>query len=468
MERLRNGPFPAIQDVSLFHACAQDLSEEIARIDAGAQRARILRDADRQLEIIRSTVAPIRRLPSELLSEVFKVVVCSQPPYERTFAARILAAVCAIWRETALGTANFWTCVDLSRATRKTVEALLEMHADLVKGLPLRVCQRPGVDVNEQMRCMLALPSNYTDLVEEISFRGDEVALSLRRAPELSSLIRADLSIYGQNASRALLFLRRAHDLRSLSVRLEHNCTIYSDLSIPIFPYLTELQLIDNRHGLFTNIIPPVLKGCAMSLQRLVMSTHEEIRWKGGNVIMPALRSVDLQYNAHHLLSHMDAHGLEDVILREAHNPFVSLRHVVSTPPIRTLGLVYVDASDDSNTRQFDDCLRRLEALTDYSVADLDDDHPVIHPDLARTTYFESQQPALTSLHLRHNGKVYYAPVELDAYSRDTQPAPNPQPAPIPQSSPTTVSRLQELFRLVHQMEEEGRSFLSQATQAAS
>ncbi|TRM70666.1 hypothetical protein BD626DRAFT_31949 [Schizophyllum amplum] len=437
MERLRNGPFPAIEDVALFHAYAQNLSDEIEHI--GAQRARILRDADRQLEIIRSTVAPIRRLPSELLSEVFEIVVCSQPPYERTFAARILAAVCAIWRATALGTANLWTCVDLSLATCKTVEALLDMHADLSNGLLLHVCQRPGTDVDEQMRCLLALPSKYTELVEQISFCGDELTLPVRKVPDLSSLVRAKLSIYGQDASRALVSLRRARALRSLSIHLEHNCEVRSGLSMPIPSYLTELEIIDNGAQWSYHAISSVLEGCAASLQRLVLSTEIGfgVRWEGARIDFPALRRVDLHYGAHYLLSRVEAPALENVVLREAHNPFASLRRIVehSPPPIRTLDLLYADTSDDRNNRQFEECLQRLEALTGYSVVDLDDDYPNIRFDLAYKTCSKTQQPiipALTSLHLRYNGKVYYALVELDAYLRDSPPGPEPQSSPMP------------------------------------
>ncbi|TRM55300.1 hypothetical protein BD626DRAFT_528897 [Schizophyllum amplum] len=400
MDRLRNGPFPTAQDVSPFLECTRDLSGEIERIDARDQRARILRDADRQLQIIRSTIAPVRRLPNELLSEVFAIVVYGHHTYERAFVARILAAVCAIWRATACDTANFWTCIDLSLATRKNVRALLDMHVDLANGLLLRVCQRPRVNVDEQMRRLLDLPSKYTVRLEQISFRGNEVAFPVRETPDLSSLVHVDLRVFGQNVSRALAFLCRARALCS------HQFQGY--LSIPTLPNLTELKLIKDgepNDWVIINeiIVCPVLKGCAASLQRLILSTHEEGGWQGERIILPALRSVDLQYGAHYLLSHVHAPALETVILRETRDPFVPLEHIIksSKPPICTLEIVFVNGSHD------------------FSVTELADNHPLIHTDLAPATCSKSNEPivpALTSLRLRHRRKVYHAPVQLDAY----------------------------------------------------
>ncbi|TRM55305.1 hypothetical protein BD626DRAFT_528916 [Schizophyllum amplum] len=403
--RLRSGPFPAAQDDSPFQACARDLSREIERIDAEDQRARILR----QLQIIRSTIAPVRRLPNELLSEVFAIAVYGHHTYERAFVARILAAVCAIWRATACDTANFWTCIDLSLATRKNVRALLDMHVDLANGLLLRVCQRPRVNVDEQMRRLLDLPSKYTVRLEQISFRGNEVAFPVRETPDLSSLVHVDLRVFGQNVSRALAFLCRARALCSLSLHLEYPCRFQSYLSIPTLPNLTELKLIKDgepNDWVIINeiIVSPVLKGCAASLQRLIFSNHEEIGWQGERIILPALRCVDLQYGAHHLLSHVHAPALETVILRETRDPFVPLRHIIksSKPPICTLDLVFVNGS------------RRH-----FSVAEVTDNHPLIHTEHAPATCSKSNEPivpALTSLRLQHRRKVYHALVQLDVY----------------------------------------------------
>ncbi|KAJ7654594.1 hypothetical protein DFH06DRAFT_1202823 [Mycena polygramma] len=104
--------------LSVLVSAQETLSKAITRLRTESNR--LLEYSD----ICSSTLAPIRRLPPELLNNIF--LLCSTPPRDLTsldYAAEIhrlarrdlmqLAHVCAHWRALVLGTPAFWRIIDV-------------------------------------------------------------------------------------------------------------------------------------------------------------------------------------------------------------------------------------------------------------------------------------------------------------------------------------------------------------------
>lgn len=69
---LRTGPLPSVDETSSFTDLEARLAAESERIGAEMRRLTALHDeALAQLQIVRSMLLPVRRLPREILSEIF-------------------------------------------------------------------------------------------------------------------------------------------------------------------------------------------------------------------------------------------------------------------------------------------------------------------------------------------------------------------------------------------------------------
>ncbi|KAJ7636149.1 hypothetical protein DFH06DRAFT_1336287 [Mycena polygramma] len=62
-----------------------------------------------------SIVASRKKLPVEILGEIFGFAICSKAGYERLRRARIVSHVCRAWRSVMLATDFFWTSIDVTR-----------------------------------------------------------------------------------------------------------------------------------------------------------------------------------------------------------------------------------------------------------------------------------------------------------------------------------------------------------------
>lgn len=127
-----------------------DYNAEIARLEGILGRLRHGRDElGRCLDAWESRSAPVRRLPVELLTNIFKDA-CRAMPISSNFPAHhdvraltitplLLASVCSFWRSIALSTPEMWTCVYGQANQADVSEALcrvISLHQD-------RSCSRP-------------------------------------------------------------------------------------------------------------------------------------------------------------------------------------------------------------------------------------------------------------------------------------------------------------------------------------
>lgn len=87
--------------------CISVAESNIARLDAQIQDLTRLRDQERELiSALTPLIAPIRKLPVELLTEIFLLAVDTT---EDWFAsALVVSQVCAHWRQVACATPHLW------------------------------------------------------------------------------------------------------------------------------------------------------------------------------------------------------------------------------------------------------------------------------------------------------------------------------------------------------------------------
>ncbi|KAI4517054.1 hypothetical protein K525DRAFT_273980 [Schizophyllum commune Loenen D] len=416
---LRTGPFPSIGEAAPFRDMEVSLAAESERIGAEMRRLTALHDeALSQLQVVRSMLSPIRRLPRELLSEIFLENLLHYDYPRKMNAARILASVCATWRVTARAMSALWVHVDYTRCSLENLQPLLDMHAELAAPLSLRLYST--IDRPDRVQRLLSLPPQCTTRWGQVSLFLKKNTFDRELEPDLSSLQRLDAHLRGSTHPERALFmvLSRAPALRTLSLHMLYD-RYYGDwqeLRSPCLPHLTELTL--SSRGALTNMaFFPILAQCAGTLERLTLVS--EPAWSDANIptrpiILPHLHTLDLQYTAHKYLFHFDTPALTSLATRDSCGTHAgalhSLHHLLTTsttlPPITTLLLHRVGAPDPEDFLQ---CLELLPSLTALHIARAPDDgvpwHVLVR--LACTDFRAPLVPRLTAFSLRYaRGRV--------------------------------------------------------------
>ncbi|TRM58145.1 hypothetical protein BD626DRAFT_612019 [Schizophyllum amplum] len=100
---LHDGGYPLPHDVSIAKACSEDLLLEMDIFAAEIRRlSAIHNELVTQQKIISSLIAPIRKLPTKLLSRIFIDLVADHPPEKHALIVlKTVVPVCATWRKAA-------------------------------------------------------------------------------------------------------------------------------------------------------------------------------------------------------------------------------------------------------------------------------------------------------------------------------------------------------------------------------
>ncbi|KAJ7115356.1 hypothetical protein C8R44DRAFT_223341 [Mycena epipterygia] len=156
MSSLRQNTIPdSAERVSI----SQAVSEAEAHLDAlssGPHDAEHVQQLRRHIEVLSSRLAPIRRLPPEILSSIFidpsLHTSISRGAY--SLAGRGLDPITAVsfhWRSTALSTPRFWSILTISLAGKDNVIHLLRLYLERSKSCPLSLEIRAVDHVNESL-----------------------------------------------------------------------------------------------------------------------------------------------------------------------------------------------------------------------------------------------------------------------------------------------------------------------------
>ncbi|KIM30844.1 hypothetical protein M408DRAFT_7321 [Serendipita vermifera MAFF 305830] len=138
--------------------------EALAKVEKFTQEAK---DLEAEISKIRAWLAPIRRVPGDVLSLIF-VEVC-QSDWQ---AAMVLGAVCRFWRGTLLNTPRAWACIQIGPRSQQLSHALISLWLSRCGAFKLHVSLGPlasGSDVDavcdhgEKIQC-LSLFNNFDRL----------------------------------------------------------------------------------------------------------------------------------------------------------------------------------------------------------------------------------------------------------------------------------------------------------------
>ncbi|KAL1703641.1 hypothetical protein EV121DRAFT_207467 [Schizophyllum commune] len=272
-----------------------------------------------QLDIHRSVLAPIRRLPKELLIEIFFLVVY-ELPLSTLHAAALIARVCTTWREVAHGLKKFWTKVVVKSV--RDFDGYCELFLPLTEGrLSDLRC-----DDRKVLSSLWDHIEPYASRWRSISLEGRLGVLPDLRVIYLDNLERLVVDVYDAPISTelsALDFVVAPH-LRHIALTLD---TLLSErqLHVPIAQTLTSLEIYVMSPFPVTYTLP-LLRACADTLQTLALKVRYPLDGPEGSYPtnasetfdMKALTRIRLVDPACALLNHINAPIIEALILSNA------------------------------------------------------------------------------------------------------------------------------------------------------
>ncbi|KAJ7726511.1 hypothetical protein B0H16DRAFT_1894746 [Mycena metata] len=189
----------------------------IARIESQIRDLERLRDRERAIVArLRAAIAPVHKLPAELLVEIFRYH-CSYPSIVKKVQA--LSHVCVYWRRVAITTPQLWTNVpyiDLAKTPTDPYVAGLKEWVDRSAPLPIHVhlrC-RPGADATAVVGILLTAVHRWNGA----NFILPSLSVLSRVPPEALKCLQK-LNLHSRDTTHATLAtFSLAHNLHTLSL----------------------------------------------------------------------------------------------------------------------------------------------------------------------------------------------------------------------------------------------------------
>ncbi|KAL1713324.1 hypothetical protein EV715DRAFT_258574 [Schizophyllum commune] len=401
LELQRSGYVPSSGEARVVNDMTAALQEEVPSIDAEIRRlfqlrARLLRQCDIQ----DSFVAPIRRLPPELLSAIFIEAVGDRVyASDRVFVVRhMLSCVCTSWRSVARSTPALWTRIPTQLWAYKMKPKYCDYKhanesAELAGGLPLEVHHEQAIRRGFLIDVLKALHPHLTR-VRSISVQGRFSLFDCLRGISMPALRRLSMEMLGRPTASALDYLTGFPALGSLDIHYTDRIRQYPSLEslrIPPVPGLTYLDL-SIPATLSREALRQALGSCAPTLVHLSLSIkcNDDVSSIAALVRMDALRRLALTGASYTMLDNLFTPALQRLGLHavmadeDEGDPFPTVSAFLSRPS-KPRGLTELVTS-------------QLEELTSLDI------HGVFYEGLAHESVFsrlacrEGQSPLLPRL----------------------------------------------------------------------
>lgn len=413
IELQRAGFIPSLDEREGIQGISSQLSDELARLslcDCPPPCLVALRErVTSQLNVNRSIASPVRRIPSEILSDVFLVLATTGCPSE--IVAKTIAPVCVLWRTTAYSTPGLWTSIS---STFKSHLASYDYarHAALSGDLPLRIWADDDGNILSQLRPYAARWGKLS-WAASCSFVESQPTLNL---PILKDVV---LWLSSPSTSDTLRFFTHARRLETLKITLfpmhGHHME-WPPLSVPAFPNLTSLEL----EIFYTFSVDPGIRTIVSALHNVRQTlSFLSVKFQSGTLAeefdmhrrleiadMPSLRSLVLSDDAPCVVfEHIRAPVLEEIVCTLASDFFCGsishLRSALLRGPARVrrliLGLCWPSLGPE-------ELVRCLELLPDVEELRVDESGWVRPPMLItegflrRMTCVEDERPLVPRL----------------------------------------------------------------------
>ncbi|KAI5823041.1 hypothetical protein K523DRAFT_344888 [Schizophyllum commune Tattone D] len=406
----RAGHAPGAERAQAIRASTLLLRSHAARCANALSMLSTYRKALRmQISLNSAMLAPVRRLPAEVLSLVFDALIQDDDPFHGSVTlSRTVMQVCQVWYTTATSMSGVWRYLDIQQVDTscKRDWSLVRQHAELAKSRPLRMrwnhCSHPW-----RLRWVLKA---YRERWEYLELTASWDALSSVPFTMLPKLECVRLRLHGRSRPRALQFIDSAPSLKSVAVEAlppyggngNRNDEVLQ--SFPFFasstPRLTHLTLSLPFPPLLSTT-RALLLNCSESLVALSMSGG--VDWDCPDpllspILMPQLQTLDLGWEACELTWTMTAPSLTSLTLRNVFvednaaaseglvaNPFDIVLWLFRKPEQSPrLSYLKLERVDPGFPRTMDRFVRMAETLTELHHLVLDNSHN--HPG-RQTTY---------------------------------------------------------------------------------
>ncbi|KAE9405929.1 hypothetical protein BT96DRAFT_876105, partial [Gymnopus androsaceus JB14] len=123
--------------VQIFEIRTNEPSANISELTRRKNAKRV------EIALLRNVLAPVRRVPLEILTEIFELVLNKHRPWPSDIVSRIftLSSVCVAWREAAHATSRLWStlCISLERLVLRPELIWVENWATRSQTIPLNL-----------------------------------------------------------------------------------------------------------------------------------------------------------------------------------------------------------------------------------------------------------------------------------------------------------------------------------------
>ncbi|KAL1719217.1 hypothetical protein EV715DRAFT_290429 [Schizophyllum commune] len=323
---LREGAVPTLAERKSIYEDLDNLEVEIQRVDDEITRLQALREQIRaQLALSRAMVAPVRRLPPELLALIFLEHADEFPEDERTLITTItVASVSATWRWVACNVPELWTHISLAPTAASTYP-----HLELC-------LSRSGsslLHVHGEQALGTALKAQITRLLPE-AHRWKTLSLHHDYLYELPGILTCALPCLERAVVRipvlrrhrsepdvkhlVLDFLADAPRLRDLTL-WAYEFREQFVLTLPPSCALTTLSLKSSTYDL--RCVMPFIRQCSGTLRHLSLHLSNRCASESAfqserRIEMPQLTSLDIGRDACRLLSCLSMPRLVAITMR--------------------------------------------------------------------------------------------------------------------------------------------------------
>ncbi|KAI5886832.1 uncharacterized protein SCHCODRAFT_02692695 [Schizophyllum commune H4-8] len=327
-----------------------------------------------QLDIHRSILAPIRRLPKELLIEIFFLLAYESSLRTLQVAATI-AGVCAVWRAVAHGLTKLWT--------KLVVKSLRDIERYCQLFLPLARENLPDLRFDDPMilGSLWDGIEPYASTWRSLSIEGRLSMLPDLKVLYMENLERLIVDAYDAPSSQDLSALDFvvAPCLRHVALTLD-NLQSARQLHIPVTRALTSLEITADS-PFPVNLTIPLLQACADTLESLTLKVRHPLEGPEGSYptsasttfVMGALTFLSLVDPACALLNHVTAPLLDHLVLSNvpAYGSRSLLGFLARSQVSQCLRIFRVYMAEEREPSAWIPCLRLMDKLRQLHFDDM-------------------------------------------------------------------------------------------------
>ncbi|KAL1710033.1 hypothetical protein EV121DRAFT_286071 [Schizophyllum commune] len=331
--------------------------------------------------LCRAALAPVRRLPRELLIAIFMLALPDAWDEADVRATLNFAAVCFCWREVALAIPQFWanTCMTLDSragpiANRLERSAGRLRSVQIASGGQVASGVHAGAPNAEALRLVMSSASQWPRLVLP-NFDQTMGALDAHWPGCFPLLMVLDLNC-GHEVARAVRYFDNAPMLMMLNL---HFLAINAPIEFPASSRLMSLELdFVGADGTLQGILPSIA-ACAPTIMRLVVRVAE----LGGydqnfdGLMCPHLSDLTLVHGACYLSAYIVAPMLVKLAmkgqgLRAEPELYLRSATILVTRPqgVQYLRIFEIEGMNPQSPEWIVDCLSSMPSLSSLKIRD--------------------------------------------------------------------------------------------------